>query len=106
MRARSLNRRIRFEAEVDKKTASGQVKGEWTAFGPDVWCSYQPRRGREQYTADQRYAEVECQFRIRFLEGLTPKHRAIFEGRTYDIIAVLELGRRDGFIVLAESRSD
>ena len=72
---------------------------------PIVGAVYDPTR-RELFTAEQIAAHVDTRFRIRWLPAITPQNRIVFEGRAYDVQAVLELGRRDGLELLARARAE
>jgi hypothetical protein len=54
----------------------------------------------------QTVAEVEERFKIRYRKGLTPLDRVVCNGITYDVLGVLEIGRREGWEILAKGRAE
>ena len=53
--------------------------------------------GLERVQAAQLMSIMDTRFLIRWRGDLQPgTHRVVFDGRTYDIEAVVELGRREG----------
>lgn len=43
-------------------------------------------------------------FRIRWIDSLTAEHRVTYDGRTYDIKAITEIGRRRGLELRCEEQ--
>lgn len=101
-----LDRRItleRLEQSVD--TSTGEPVESWVPFAT-VWAAYMPVSGNEPFTASQRYAEVTTRFRIRYHPQFTPLDRIAFEGKHYDVVEVLELGRKAGQEIRAVARAE
>ena len=104
MRAGELDRRIRIEQPVETRDEeTGEVETKWVPFA-EVWAQRRDLRGREEYSAQQIAAGLDTRFRLRFLEGVTPKMRIVCEGVAYDIRPAVELGRREGLEILASRR--
>lgn len=111
MRAGALDRRVLIEqATAGAPSASGEVPLTWATLA-DVWASKEELSGRELFQAQQVAAKVDTRFRVRYssdIAAVTPSemYRLVCEGRTYDITAVLELGRREGLEILAWERAE
>jgi head-tail adaptor len=104
-------------AVVQRFTASLSPSGEpietWLPMGPNRWASKTPVAGIERFGSEQLEAKEQVEFQLRWsddLFDLQPADRIIEPatstvGRSiYDIFAVLEIGRREGFRILATRR--
>lgn len=68
-----------------------------------VWGRVEPLLGRELVAAQQVHAEVNHRITVRYSSNLAavgPKHYIVFDNRTFDIQAVLNLDERDRYLVL------
>ncbi len=54
-----------------------------------------PLSGNEQINAMANEASVTHRIRMRFTSGLVPKMRIVIDSRTFEIMSVLERGRRE-----------
>jgi SPP1 family predicted phage head-tail adaptor len=52
-----------------------------------VWGEMRPTSGRELVAAQAENAEISALFTIRYLRGIRPTMRILFEGRTFQIVA-------------------
>lgn len=59
-----------------------------------VWCHRHDLTSREFRVANALRSETSAVFTFRWFPGLTPKHRIMCEGRTYEIDPPKEIGRR------------
>lgn len=124
MRSGRLDRRITIQRSTVSYGTDGHEAHSWSSVGvlrrP---ASLTALRGEERFTAPQYVAKEQVEFRIRFdgdVEGVSPLDRIIYPAleadspvdstietrRLYDIIAVHEIGRREGLRILAARRSD
>jgi SPP1 family predicted phage head-tail adaptor len=69
-----------------------------------VWAEFIPVSGREALSAGREVASRTAVFNILFKDGVTTKHRISHDGVQWDIIAIREIGYRDGLELLAEAR--
>jgi SPP1 family predicted phage head-tail adaptor len=69
-----------------------------------VWANKRNLTARERFTAQQILAEVDTTFKIRYRTDVTPHAVVICEGITYDVQAVLEIGRREGLELQTRTR--
>ena len=105
MRAGELNRRITLEAPDPQVASSGEETVQYVPVG-QVWAKVEPARGGEGFSGIQRFAEVTHSFLLRYRSDVTPEWRVWYQGRSFDIVEVLEVGRRIGLKVLATARSE
>lgn len=117
MRAGKLDRLVVVQRFTSASSPSGEPIEEWSAVGPARFASKNPVLGLERYGSQQLEAKEQVEFRLRWaadLADLRPADRIIEpasdavdpvpERSTYDIFAVLELGRHEGLRVLATRR--
>lgn len=88
MRAGALRYRIAAQRPV-KSLASGTRAPivEYVTFCRP-WAEYLPVVGNAKLAADQRMAQYDAVFRIRWNPDITTEHRIQFQGRNYEIAAV------------------
>jgi SPP1 family predicted phage head-tail adaptor len=109
MLAGPLDRRItleRFTATRDAR--SGEQVKTWAPIAT-VWASRRRATARETLAAAEIAAEVSDVFEIRYEDewaDLGPLDRLMFEGRTYQIASVDEIGRREGLRIAALARAE
>jgi SPP1 family predicted phage head-tail adaptor len=86
-----------------------------TKESDDGWITYARRsasreavRGNENFVGQQRLAEVDTKFKLRFLKGVTAAHRVKCAGKKYDIIEVRQFpgGRPERLEILARTRAE
>lgn len=105
MQAGRLDRRITIQTLTETQDSEGHPVKSWSALDT-VWAQALPVRGGEQFLNAQKYAESEMRFQIRYRTDVTVKHRIVYDGKNYDILAVLEIGRRRGLNILAKARAE
>jgi SPP1 family predicted phage head-tail adaptor len=119
VKAGLLDRRITIRREAQARDAYGElVKDalghpvlEWCDM-TTVWASYTPIRDAERVAAQQVGSTVTGRFEIRWSErvdDVTPRDRLRYPadgGRDHNIVAVKEIGRREGLEITAAARSD
>jgi head-tail adaptor len=103
-----LDRRIQFQRSrlFDNGLAFAEV---WEDHGFPVWASKSDISDGEKFAAREVAASITSRFRIwwsSFSSELTPKDRLVCEGRTYDIVGIKEIGRREGLEITAAARTD
>lgn len=106
MRAGRMDRRITIQQSDSTRTALGDPNGSWTTLA-SVWAEVVPTSGRE-YTngaAEQRVASRVTRFRIRYLAAAAAdtQLRVLYNGQTYDIQHIAEIGRRQGLDLVGEA---
>ena len=86
--------RMRHRIEILEKSVTQNATGEemitWTGVG-DFWASVEPIRGREFVEMKQAQAEISTRIRMRFTDGITPTMRVRYDGRDFEIQAVIHV---------------
>ena len=85
------------KAVIQQPTEARNSLGEYTLTWSDWKTRYiaiVPLAGSEAINALAVEATVTHRVRMRFTSGLQPKYRIVAEGRVFDIISVVERGRR------------
>lgn len=106
-----LDRTLRLErATVTQDPGSGENVETWSTLGPEkIFANYKPVSDGEKVQAGEVGSTLMARFVIRYDSAwstVNPKDRVVFEGRTFDLWGVKELGRREGFELTAAARSD
>lgn len=95
VRAGKLDRQITIERETETVAASGAVSKTWAPIAT-VRAELVQLSVEEYITAFGEGDAGGAVFRIRHLSGITPADRVTFDGTTYDIDEIAELGRKRG----------
>jgi SPP1 family predicted phage head-tail adaptor len=96
MRAGSLDRRVELQHRVlGARTARGSQVETYETYAT-VWARKQDLTGREYFAAQGMNAEGSTKFVIRFREDVLETDRVLFNGRSYNVRNIAELGRREG----------
>jgi head-tail adaptor len=115
MRSEKLDRKVQIQRSTTGYSPSGEPIAGWAELGVRR-ARVVPVRGDERFGGDQWVAKEQVEFHIRWdvsLVDLSPLDRVIYpvetpltDRNTYDIMAVHEIGRHDGFRILAARRAD
>jgi SPP1 family predicted phage head-tail adaptor len=90
---------------------SGEMTASWEEQAT-VWAERRDLKGSERFEAQQTAAKVEAEYRIRYPTAYMPTPsdtwRVVDLGtdREFDIVAVLEIGRREGLSLLVSGRAE
>lgn len=122
MRAGRLDRRITIQRKGGTASASGEPGDDWTTLVNRRPASMSPVRGEERFGDPQVAAHEQVEFRIRWsqdVSGLLPQDRIIYPAlsedspdddaltrSTYNVLAVHEIGRREGLQIITERQAD
>lgn len=121
MRAGRLDRRIDIQRKTVTQDNAGQEVETWAALVSRRAASVGPLRGEERFSSEQFIAKEQVEFRVRYSQSiadLNPLDRVIYpalEGsppldpsnsQIYDVMAVHEIGRREGLIIRAARRAE
>lgn len=114
--AGQLDRLISIQRRTDTRDDHGEPIATWSRIGRKRWAQYRPMSGNERYVADQFVALEQVEFQVRWakdLEDLNPKDRIIYpatdtitDRQIYEIMGVLEIGRREGFRIMTARRQE
>lgn len=107
--AGKLDRRIVLQRFTYTLAAgSGEQVKVWADIATR-WASKKDVSDSERVASAEVAAEIGTRFVVRWenlLRDLNPKDRLVFEGRTYEIVAVKEIDRRVGLEISAIARAD
>lgn len=95
IKAGKLDRQITIVREAETVAASGAVSKDWAPV-TTTRAELVQRRADEYLTG---FGEAEAGgvvFRLRYLAGISAADRVVFDGVSYDIDEIAELGRRRG----------
>jgi SPP1 family predicted phage head-tail adaptor len=116
MQAGKLDRKISIERRTDTRDAYGQPIPTWERIGLTRSARRFPVAGDERFSSDQFIAREQIEFTIRWasdLSDLNSKDRVVYPATTspidseiYEIIAVHEIGRREGLKIITARRSE
>jgi SPP1 family predicted phage head-tail adaptor len=100
-----MDRRITVQSFTTTQNAIGEPEKTWTALYTDISAEVAQVGGREYFSADQRVAEADCRFYIRYRGDITEQMRIVYDGKTYDIKHIREIGRRERLEILAKAEA-
>ena len=103
MRAGRLDRRVTIERSIETQDDYGAPVQTWSVVAV-VFAEKRDIRARERFAAEQDIGEETTVFVIRWLDGVTTKHRLRCEGKTYNIEGIAEVGRREGLEITATAQ--
>lgn len=82
-----LRHRITFQELTTNTNENGFEAETWEDF-KTAWAAVSNLNGREYYQAAQVQAENTVKFTIRYLEGIDPSMRILFQGKQYNITSI------------------
>lgn len=106
MRIGALDRMIAVERSTPAQSASGEAIDAWALlFTCHARVTYPA--AREIFASGQVQGQLDALFRIRRRTSATPTtaDRIRYDGKTYDIVSVNEVGRREGWDIVARARN-
>jgi head-tail adaptor len=116
MKLGKLDRRISIQRKTDVRDAAGQPIPTWAQIGRQRWSAYYPVAGVERFISDQFVGRQQTEFQVQWaqdLASLSPLDRVVFpyssspdDSEIYDIMAVHEIGRREGLRIMTARRSE
>lgn len=86
---------------VTRGTAGGAVQSWVTATAS--WAQWLPTTGREFIAANSRQAEVTGILRVRYRTDLAPTWRVMLDGALFDVLGLIEVGRRNFLDILVKT---
>lgn len=103
-----LDRKIRIERNTPVQNDYGQMDDNWAEM-VTLHASWRRALARETIASSEVSATASDVFEIRYSRAwadVGPRDRIVYDGRTYDIQSVAEIGRRQGFRIGAMARSE
>lgn len=108
MDAGRLDRRIVLKTRKTGTNSFGEPVDEWTTVAT-VWAHVVPVSDGERWRAGETLASRLNRFTVRYsatAAGLDPRDQIEYDGRTWDIQGVKEIGRREMFEITAAARAE
>jgi SPP1 family predicted phage head-tail adaptor len=100
MRAGKLRHLVTVQEELeDQSSMTGAVTKYWATIAT-VYASVDPMLGRELQRAMAERAELTYAIRLRYMPGLTPRNRILYDGRTFNIRSVVDVEERHRELVV------
>jgi SPP1 family predicted phage head-tail adaptor len=93
------------QTPAESANAIGEPILTWSTFATR-WVAILPLSGNEQITALANEGNVTHRIRMRYTAGIKPKMRLVSEGRTFEIMSVVERGRREEHELMASEVVD
>lgn len=94
--AGDLDRRVTLlHRTLTKDTQTGEQKESWSSYAT-VWAQKLDLRGREFFAGQQMRYELTTTFRIRYRTDVAVTDRLTWNGLTYSIHGLSEIGRKVG----------
>lgn len=122
MRAGRLDRLITIQRKSSTSSDSGDVVETWTTLIERRAAGYRPLKGEEWVGDDQIIGAEQVEFRIRWstnVADLSQRDRIVYPAladespedepdnrNIYNILAIHEVGRREGLLIVTQRRSD
>ncbi len=103
MKAGQLRHRVTIQAKAIGTDAYGGPTETWTDVPPDIWADVEPLHGRELTNAQAVFAETTTKITMRYRAGVIPANRIVFEGRHYNIQAIVDTDMRHRELVIMAS---
>lgn len=96
MRACTLRHRVELQQRTETQDAYNQPVITWSKV-TDLSANVQPLRGRERIQAAELGTAYSVKITMRFQQGLTinTDNRIVYDGRNFDINAVINVGERN-----------
>lgn len=109
MRLGKLNKRITIRrAGAATRNALNEPIASWSDFG-SFMAEQIDQRPTESWKAGQTAAQAERAWRIRWSDRaatITPRDRLVCDGREFEIIGVMEIGRRAAIQIVGIAYSE
>lgn len=102
VRIGDMRHSIRIERQSTTQDAAGQRALTWTEFATRR-AAVEHANGTEIWASAQRSGRVPTVFRLRYLAGVTPDMRIVFDSRIFNILSVVDQeGRHEQLVITAQ----
>lgn len=92
-----LRHRITIEEATETRDDYGAPEPTWETFA-EVWASVESLSGREYFVARSSNSEVTHRVTIRYLSGLSPIMRIVYDSRVFEIVSILDRPGREKYL--------
>jgi len=101
--AGQLDKQVVFQSFTEASNDYNEAVATWSeAF--TTFAQVLELKGREGYEGQQKQNRTDIRLKIRYRTDITTENRFIYNGQTYDIISIQELGRKDAMFVFGNIR--
>lgn len=90
MRSGNLKHKIIIQSSTVTKDDYGAEVSTWEDF-TTVYSSIEPLRGQELFASQQTYNKVISKIRLRYIAGIKTDMRVNYNGRLFDIEAIINI---------------
>jgi len=94
MRAGSLRNKISIQMLTSSRDSFGEEIYAWSDFKV-VNALILPISGKESFLSNQSFATVSHKIRVRYISGVVPSMRILFDSREFNIISSINIGERN-----------
>ena len=110
MRFGTMDRRITIQRATLSANAYGERAETWDTLAA-IWAEvqYKEGSGREAVQSDQIYSSQPVHFIIRYssdVSDIRPSDRVRYDGLTYQIEGIQEIGRQEGLRIVTTLRGE
>lgn len=93
MQAGNLRKRITLQVRSTTRDAANEPLHTWSDL-MTLWADVQPMAGRKLEIAQAINSEATHQITTRYVAGVTTDHRAVYQGRYFNIHSVIDVDSR------------
>jgi SPP1 family predicted phage head-tail adaptor len=94
-----MRRSVIIQAATPSSDSQGGQTETWATFAT-VWASLEPVSGNEKYQAMQLQTPISHKLMIRYLSGLTTKHRVLYGSRIFVIKEVINVKEENAYMMI------
>ena len=94
MKIGKLRHRIAIEQVANIQEADGSVIETWSGFAM-AQASIEPISGREYFSGQTTHADVTHRIYARYIPGVVPQMRIVFQSRIFAILSVINTRERN-----------
>jgi SPP1 family predicted phage head-tail adaptor len=109
VRTGRLDRQITLQSVSVVQDDLGQPIETWTNVAT-VWAERESQSATKRFAAQQRFAEVDIVWRIRWYpwapDVRPDTHRVVYQGRPFNVLGAVELGRKEGLHIATKARAE
>jgi len=101
-----MDRRIQLQSATLTTNGYGERTESWATYAT-VWAAIVYKGGSEKVSGDQVSSTNKVEFRIRYstdVSGCVASDRVLYNSQYYQVLAVEEIGRREGLTLICELR--
>jgi len=99
MKIGQLRHRLEIQEKRSVMDEWGNQVSEWFTVAT-AWAAIEPIRGEEYWAAGAQQRETTHRVTMRYVPGVTPKHRLLFGNRILEIESTLNLEERSRLLEL------